>query len=551
MYKTVVTTDFGMDEESVIFSQLADMLDSNVDLSKAYYESFKRTPKQQEIRDIIDTCDLPPGEVLHLLIYGSVGGAKTWSAFEYATDMMFEAPGCNILAVRASYDELEEAFFNPIQDFWLKFGVDYTPKKKPMSLKFANRSRIVMRSSERTKRSKSDKADELGGTKYSVAILDESDSISEEFATTVTTRMRDDAGVSRKVIFYICNPPSEDHWLHDKFFVQHDHTDPRSPYRAIHVHMKDNPHLPEGYEESVRKSYAHNPALYRRMFEGKFGPAVKGYPIFATIFNENLHISEHSISQNWNRKYPIQRCWDFGWRRPAVVVFQDDRDTGQIRIFNSWLGSKVDLYRFSEQILTATHQAFPGAEWEEFVDPAGVQKRDTGLTSIDILRSKGLRVKHRITSLEYRVALISELLGSNIPYKSGSIPSIIIDPAAGLIINAIQLGYAYDKDHKEDSRTPIKIEKDGYYEHLLDAFSYGIIFKRKPNFKMRRDYNQGNTFIPLPNPDPDQEGFYHPKDMPLDQSVFIPKSERSQYKRSTRQGPLRRGTGQYSFKRRR
>lgn len=543
MFKKIQTTTIGIDEGSVVFDELADLIETNDKLSEFYKQSFVRTEIQQRVKDVYDYAEIPDGETLHILLYGSVGSGKTWAAFSLVTDILVDHPGASGLGVRATYDDLNDAFYKPMTEFFSKFQIKFRSKLKPPTIALMNGSYFRMRSSERTSRSGSDKADELGGTKYSVAVLDEADSISEEFARTVSGRMRDDKGVKRKLIIYICNPPAEDHWLYEWFFEQHDPDDPRSNYRAIHMPISGNrENLPEGYEASVHKDYAHNPALYRRMVEGRFGPAVKGYPVFASSFNPQLHIAAGPIAENWNQKYPLQRCWDFGWRRPACVVFQDDHDTGQIRVFKSWLGSKIDLDGFSNAILQACFEAFPGAEWEEFVDPQGVAHSDTSrYTSVDILRSKGLRVKYKKTSIEYGVSIISEQLGTLIPYKTGSIPSIIFDPSCGLILDSIQYGYCVDKDHKEDAKTPIKIEKDGYYEHLLDAFRYGIIFKRRPNQGRRRDFTQNNDFFPVGKAVHLERGRA---------TVGLPR--KNLLAQSPKAGPvnLKRGMGNYNFGRR-
>ena len=267
MYKKIKTTRLGIREQDVIFDEVADLIEASNKLLDTYYEKFEPSPRQEDVRDIYYNTEIPEGQTLHLLMFGSVGSAKTWTAFSLATEVLGEHPEAEGLGVRATYDDLSDALFRPYTKFLDQFEVGYWSKQKPPTVTLYNGSRFRMRSSERTSRSRSDKADELGGTKYSVCIIDEADSVSEEFARTLAGRMRDDAGVKHKLIIYICNPPSEDHWLYEWFFVNADPDDPKSAYRAIHMHMEDNPYLPEGYKESVERDYGHNPMLFKRMYE--------------------------------------------------------------------------------------------------------------------------------------------------------------------------------------------------------------------------------------------------------------------------------------------
>ncbi len=807
MFKKIKTTKLGITEETVVFDEIADLIESNDSFSDYYRSNFVRTEIQQKAKDIITYSELPPGEVLHLLMYGSVGSGKTWNALSIIGDTLTDHPGSTALMVRRTYTEIKDALYTPTQKFLDQFQLRYRSQKTPPSLTLANGSEFRFRSAEKTASSGSDKADDLGGTAYSIALIDEADEVPEEYAKTVAGRMREKTGVRKKVIIYICNPPSEDHWLYEWFYENSDPDDPKSKYRAIRMPIEGNrEHLPEGYIESVHKDYAHNPALYLRMVRGEFGPAVKGFPIFSKFFERERHVASVPISENWNEKYPLQRCWDFGWNRPACVVFQDDIESGQIRIYRAWLGSKIILEAFRNQMLNLCASAFPGAQWEDFCydeetevltnsgwkhfkdvtptdtvatinpetrklefqlpskyhvkefsgdmysysslradlkvtpghrmayygstgkvgiksiedvlttsevrppanteylkpnsidpwssfvgffiadgclngnraqfclkktrkqdyllglisqlglplkqyprkdggvqyqvsglssgaisflrdhskpkslrfiwdtdlclyslylglmegdgtwdtressghfdtslcevadnfqallqlvgmsgnlvsresegfdgprtmyrvsvtkrkcltlpsrgfsltpysgmvycltvpngtlyvrrngkalwcgncDPAGVQKTDkTHLTSIDILKASGLRVRYRPTSIEYGLSIISELLSTTIPYKHGPRPAILIDPSCGILADAFEMGYCADMDFEETSKQTIKVVKDGYYEHILDALRYGLVHKRRPNAVRRADYTAGNSYSPI------------------------------------------------------
>ena len=807
MFKKIKTTRLGITEQTVVFDEIADLIEANDTYSEYYKTNFVRTEIQQKAKDIITYSELPPGEVLHLLMYGSVGSGKTWNALSIVCDTLTDHPGSTALFVRRTYNEIKDALYKPTERFLDQFNLGCRPLKTPPSIHLHNGSEFRFRSAEKTASSGSDKADDLGGTAFSIAVIDEADEVPEEYAKTVAGRMREKTGVQKKVIIYICNPPSEDHWLYEWFFENSDPEDPKSKYRAIRMPIEGNrEHLPEGYIESVHKDYAHNPALYLRMVRGEFGPAVKGFPIFSKFFERERHVATVPIAENWNDKYPLQRCWDFGWNRPACVVFQDDLDSGQIRIYRAFLGSKIILEAFRNQMLNLCETAFPGAQWEDFCyddqtevlthrgwkyfkdvslkdklatisrdrrlefhlpsklhskeysgemitystlrgdlsvtpghrmayyiakskevgiksieqvlstselrapanstftapteldpwsafvgfytadgcmngnraqfclkkerklsfleslcsqlgfnykkysrkdggqlvqiylspgrveflksiskpktlryiweeslclysvfsglmegdgswdtrghsghfdtsvkevaddfqallqmvgmsgnvvtrqvdgvykgnctmhrvsvtrrsclvfpranfssqqytgtvycatvpngtlyvrrngkalwcgncDPAGVQKTDkTHLTSLDILKAAGLKVRYRASSIEYGLSILSELLSSTIPYKHGPRPAILLDPSCGILADAFEMGYCADMDFDETSKQTIKVVKDGYYEHVVDALRYGLIHKRRPNGLRKADYTGGNSYAPV------------------------------------------------------
>lgn len=518
MHKTLRTARIGLTEDEVIFDEIADILETAEKLAGDFRTQHVRTEIQQEVYNLIQTAQIPEGQVLHLLLHGSIGSGKTWCALSYITEVLLDYPGATALGARRTYNEIEDAMFSTFERFLSKYNIPYRTNKKYTTITLNNGSVIRMRSADKVSTSKSDKADYLGGTEYSVAILDEADEIPEEFAKTVAGRMREAVGVKRKVIFYICNPPSQDHWLYRWFYEEHDPDDPESRYRSVWMPVQANvEHVGQAYIDSIHEDYADNPALYLRMVQGKFGPAVKGYPIFGQYFNRDIHIAKTEIHKNWNKRYPIWISFDFGWRRPAALVFQDDRSLNQIRILREWLGSREVLDSFADRVLDEVYTLFPGAEIMCSCDPAGKQRTDKSLlNSIDILKSKGLRPKYKKTAIEYGVNIIAELLSRFIPSREGPIPAIILDPSCEILADALEFGYCQEKARidggtfDEEARRPIKVVKDGYYEHLGDCLRYGMIFVRRPNQAFRPSYTRHELYKSIDRIDNIERGNFNP-----------------------------------------
>lgn len=517
MLKQIKTTRYNIQEADVIFDEIADLVQHVDEMSLLLHRNFTPSPKQQELDDLIRYSETPEDQPLHILLWGSVGSAKSTAAFWIVTKGLLAHPGAICLAARDTQTNIEKTLWQKTQDFFNTFNIPFTKNFKSLRILLKNGSSIQMQSADRTKKSKNDTADDLGSTEYSYAILEECNAIPPEFANTVPGRMRQEVGVRRKVIFYICNPPSKDHWLYEKFFVDHNPNDPKSRYRALQMLTKDNPFVSDGYKTSIHSDYADNPMLYLRMVRGEFGPNVKGHPIFQKHFNPVLHIATSEIHKNWDPNQTMYRCWDFGFLHPAIVVFQDDAVTGQLRIFEAILGDKILLDPFADAKLHELHKIYPGANWIDCVDPSGSQKRDVSeKSSIDILKSKGLIIKTKRHTIEYGLSIIAEQLSTIVPYRKGPQSAVLIDPKARLLIEALQFGYCQEKDIPKDVLKPVK---DGTYDHVMDALRYGMIIVRRPKQGKTKDYSRGDQYVPATNPTKFVAGEY--KDPGIPRKVIV------------------------------
>lgn len=464
-------------EEDVVFQELADQIDANLALGKRFYDEFVPNPKQQELYDLIENSEVPPGEWLHVLVYGSTGSGKTFGVLSWIVRELLRYPGAGALGVRRTFTELDDTLYGDLYKKVLdRFEIKYTKNDQRMLITLPNSSFFRFRSNNSLVSSVTkDKADGLGGTAYSIAMLEEADSISEELAQTIPGRMRQASGVRRKVIFYLCNPPSKSHWLYKWFFKGNDPTDLKSPYRVIKIPVQDNEkHVGSGYIRGIERDYGRNPSLRKRLVDGDFGPDMKGIPIFADSFRREIHVSGKNISLNWNKEVPLIRGWDFGYHHPAIVVFQDDPDTGQIRVFRAIVGEKTLLDSFADRWLSRLEEDFPDAEWKDFVDPAGAQVSDkSALTSIDTLRAKGVFPRWRKENIAYGLSILEEQLKQL--YKGE--PALLIDPQCEALIEALEVGYCNDKEAMDYEIKPVK---DGIYDHIVDAFRYALIHIRRP-----------------------------------------------------------------------
>lgn len=497
--------------------ELADQLDAKLEHSKGYYERFdwKSNIKQltfyQFMRHPLTT------DIQHFYCRGSIGSGKSTVVIAWFFEQMDNYPGSTILVMRRTHAQLISSCFTQIRAFNERYNIpaEYKESKSsgPPRIRYKNGSSWVFWSSEAAvEKTTSDTARGLGSTEYSGAFLEEADMIHPEAVDTVPQRMREQSGMPVRLIAYVANPTVESHWLHKRFknFVNIPY-EARANYNELKFTMEDNrQNLPPGFIESQYSHYRHKPSLFRRMILGEPGPEVRGDPIYGPYFSRQLHVAKDSFIANWKTRSlwkdgPVCLSLDFGFRHPALVVWQDVQigTFRQIRILGAWLGDSITLRVWMRYLLDELKILLPNAELLTFGDPAGKQSDGRGVTdenAFDVLKSLGLNPKGKSTDEAGGIDLIIELLKNvtNHPVL-GIQPDIIIEPDekySGEIIAMFEVGFCQDPNSRSGLLKPFD---DDYYIHLADGFRYGVVNRRS----LRRP--AGSAYAPHFHPDSDPQ----------------------------------------------
>lgn len=469
---------FAPPKHDLLAGVCAEIMQADYAGSRLFYECFNPTPRQREVYELIENSEAPKGHWLHVLLYGDTGGAKTWTALGYAIKCMLEYPGCKVLVVRETAGDLMLTTFGEVLRFFQRWGIRIVAQNKTLGhLQIENGSEIFFRSDKALVKPGKDKSDSLGSTEFSIVIFEEADSVSREVYRTISGRMRDKAGVKRKVVFAICNPPNERHWLYQLYNNPIRLQDPphKRRWHSIQMLAKDNPHLEEGYNAAKEDDWSDDPSFLRRMAHGETGPDTKGIPYFKRSFSFQRHVSKLDLKNNPNPNYPIWRGWDFGYNWPALVVLQDLEDRGQIRVLHSVIEQDMSTWDMLNKWVPMLHKMYPNYKFLDACDPAGKQKQSAlGLTDIQVMHSFGVYPQYKKSRIEYGLNIIDEVLRKN-AYQDN--PALILDPTAKDLIDALWTGYCV----KQDNVTGIlEIQKDGIYDHIMDAFRYIMIMIRNP-----------------------------------------------------------------------
>lgn len=205
----------------------------------------------------------------------------------------------------------------------------------------------------------------------------------------------------------------------------------------------------------------------------------RGKPVFSEfrrdVYCKKLEYDVHS---------PLHVGWDFGGHHPAAVMAQRD-GLGRLCVLKAVMGYDEDLYQFMDRIDDVICNEFPNAELVFYCDPAGKAKSGQG-TAPPAQQLLQQRFRRKVRSLYSkpadRVRAIKQLMGKLI----GGSPGLLLAPLlgevthpdgkreCGLMIEGFETGLIWDASNSGVHKMTYK--KDGWYEHLFDAFGYMFIF---------------------------------------------------------------------------
>ena len=429
-------------------------------------------PRQDTHRDVYFAhAAQKPQELISFLNFGSIRSGKTDGVIALYTELMEKFPGTRALASRRTLSEIYNSLFDSIEKFYAKWEIEYSTRRGDSPrIYLPNGSVWVFIPTEKSDKQKENKADTLGGSEFALALLEEANEIKDGFYDTVVGRMSQRI-LPAPMITLIENPPDEGHWTYKKLVEKR----PTNHYN-LHFPLEDNRiNLGDEYVDDIIERYKDSPTLYRKFYLGLFTPTIIGEPIFGARFNKKLHIADSPL--NYDPDLPMDVWYDHGFRRPACVAFQDDPETGQLRVFKAILGKDETTDVFASRTKSLLRRQYPKiTKWRLGGDVAGRKRSSTGPKSeLDILEAVwGQPVESQYSKIEYGISLINEQLSTLLP---GGKAALVFCPAgAKLLIEAFEFGYTQDPDAKGDD--VLKPCKDQYYEHCTDALRYGVCARR-------------------------------------------------------------------------
>ena len=185
-------------------------------------------------------------------------------------------------------------------------------------------------------------------------------------------------------------------------------------------------------------------------------------------------------------RLPLHVGVDFGGHFPAAVIMQKD-GLGRCVVHRALMIEDAELYHFLDELRGVLEEDFPGLDYHLYCDPAGASKNLQGSAppaQLLMQRYFGKPVRYLFSKPGDRVRAIQILMSKVI----GGEPGLILNPGLGefvsktgeiqesVMIRGFESGLIYEKPRLAGGYRSLAYKKDGFYEHLFDAFGYAFIF---------------------------------------------------------------------------
>lgn len=163
---------------------------------------------------------------------------------------------------------------------------------------------------------------------------------------------------------------------------------------------------------------------------------------------------------------PLLRGWDFGLT-PACVIAQLQGQ--QLVILQEYTAFNMGAEQFCEKILPQIHSTYPGSQWFDFADPAGVAKAQSDeRTCFEVLGTFGLTPIPGPVAYAKRQQAVEHFLVRRT--RDGE--CFAIDEAlCPVLVRGFKGGYRFPEKAKEVEPDKLRPIKD-VHSHPHDALQY-------------------------------------------------------------------------------
>lgn len=380
------------------------------------------------------------------LLEGGFSSQKTTAAIWEAIDLSMQAAQPTVgLIGRYTYPELIDTTMARFYEVCPDDLIVSRREAIPPSCTLVGGHRVLFRHLQEEK--------QYRGLKLGWAFIDQAEEIPEETVKTVIARLLHPAGPRRLIL--ACNPDEPEHWLYRWF---HHGEMPDSAWFA--TSPLENRFLPPDYVASLLEA---DELWQRRYVKGEW----TYLNLKEAVFPEWTAIHEQRVEPDKTQAQVMG--WDFGFTHPALVLWQAVEN--QVQVWGERLGDKETTSAFIQSIKRLFPEPFTWS-LSHGADPSGTQSTVTGSkTAMELLEEAGIHPRYKKRPISDGITLIHELL---LPDETGR-PRLIVDPdRCPIFTRAMRGGYRRQKNPVTDGAFLDKPLKDGYYDHLVDAFRYAV-----------------------------------------------------------------------------
>lgn len=437
--------------------------------------------EQMENRNIKEYIPLPTLRRYHQssaqikAIIGPVGSGKTSAA---ALEHLYYLPhfiakehrltSTRWVVIRNTYRELMDTTQRTVFE-WFP-DADFSPTMNTLNLRYADdiKVEVLFRSCDRPGDIKKFKSLEITGY-----WADESIEIKEEIKRMLKSRIgRYPARCPVRFGSETTNPPDVEHPTYSQFKWDVPPPGPAPVGAPLKNHIgfwqppyENSGNLRPGYYADLSSDYADNPDWLATYVLGKPGIIMEGRLVYGN-FRQEYHVAKDSLV--WS-KGPLYRGWDNSGNCPACIVAQIPTAL-QVQVLAEFHTERMGIVDFTNYVKAECNLRWPGAEWQEWADPAGeneYSKREGGFTSNAKLMRDECSIDPKPSEQNWtaRREAVDRLMGRY--------DGLLIDPECTRLINGFLGGYFYPEIRATGEHN--SIPRKNKFSHVHDALQYLLV----------------------------------------------------------------------------
>lgn len=264
------------------------------------------------------------------------------------------------------------------------------------------------------------------------------------------------------------NPPSTDHWIHEKFEVEKpDGWEIFKQPGGLTPEAENIENLPDGVQYYHSMMEGADPEWVDVHVHAKYGRSKLGRPVYENTFVPDFHLRD---SLEIVRAAPVIIGMDFG-RTPAAAFFQRDA-RGRVLLQDELVSENMGLELFIDRkVKPLLAERYAGHRVAVGGDPAGWSKSQINEQSCaDVLALAGfVAVKPATNDIDPRLRAVEALLKQQV---GGEAMFLINKARCPTIAAGFEHGYRYRR--KRDGTFDLSPEKNKF-SHPHDATQYGCM----------------------------------------------------------------------------
>lgn len=369
------------------------------------------------------------------------GSGKTEAAVARSIIGKLKYPTCNRGFYEPTYDLVRMIAFPRFEEMLTKLNIPYKLYKSPLNyIEIEGAGKILFRSMDAPSR--------IIGYEHSDADCDELDTLKRDDAADVWRRVlsrnRQNKPDGTPNTIGVTTTPEGFRFVYDTW-----KRNPKDGYRIIQAPTSSNPHLPEGYIDSLKSIYPES--LLMAYLDGKFVNLASGTVYNA--FNRVLHNSKEQIKE----REPLYIGMDFNVTNMSAVVY-----VKRGKVFHA-VREYLGLYD-TKDMARAIKENHVNHRITVYPDASGSSRKtvDASISDIAILEREGFNILAKKTNPRVK----DRIIATNSALENGNL-FVNVQECPRLAESFEQL--AYNAAGEPDKTSGL--------DHIVDAGTYPIAYE--------------------------------------------------------------------------